>query len=254
MIEAVGLSRAEARALMTHQNERFLSLLRSLSGDDWDARTDCAPWTPKDIAAHVLGWADGFASFKELGHQYRTAIKRRSQFGNMTDAVNQVQVEERGHLSPDDLVRRLDEALPRFASFRGRVGGPGRFVPFYDPGLLGRANLAYLLNTIFTRDIFMHRIDISRATNKEIDLGLREARLIEDVIVDWGRRTGANATVMLSGPAGGAYRVGQGYATTIAGDAVEFSRVLAGRGRISDLRLSGDVPRAESWLSQGCPF
>lgn len=254
VIEAVGMSRAEARALMTHQNEAFLDLLRSLSSEEWDATTDCAPWTPKDIAAHVLGWADAFASFKELRHQYAAAYKRRSEFGNITDAVNQVQVDERKGLALDELVRRLEEALPRFARFRGRIAGPGRFVPFYDPGLLGRVNLAYVMNTIFTRDTFMHRVDIARATGKQLLLGLREARLIEDVVVDWGDRTGANAIVGLTGPAGGVYRVGSGDAATIEGDAIEFSRVLAGRGRIADLSLSGEVPAAESWLGQGCPF
>lgn len=239
---------------MTHQNDAFLALLRSLAPDEWDVPTDCAPWTPKDIAAHVLGWADGFASFKELGHQYATAYKRRGEFGNMTDAVNQVQVDERAGLTPDELVRRLEEALPRFAAFRGRMGGPGRFVPFYDPGLLGGANLAYLLNTIFTRDTFMHRVDISRAAGKPMMLGLREARLLEDVVVDWGRRRRASAIVALTGPAGGSYRVGSGDTARIEGDAVEFARVLAGRGRIADLALTGDVAAAESWLSKGCPF
>lgn len=239
---------------MAQQNEELLAVLRSLSGDDWNAPTDCAPWTPKDIAAHILGWAEAFTSFGEFRRLYASAFKRRSEFSNITHATNQVQVDERKDMSPDEIVTRLGTALPRFAAFRARFGGPGRFVPFYDPGLLGRATLAYLMTTIFTRDVFMHRIDITRATSKPMVVGLREARLIEDVVVDWARRTGATATVRLSGPAGGAYRVGPGETATIEGDAVAFSRVLAGRGRISDLRLSGDVPAAESWLAKGCPF
>lgn len=253
-IEPVGLSRAEARALMEHQNDEFLTLLRSLSDEEWAAPTDCAPWTPKDIAAHVLGWAVAFPSIKELGRLYRTGFKHRKEMGNLTDAVNEVQVRDRRHVPPSKIVEELEVQLPRFTAFRRKIGGPAHYVPLYDPGILGRATFGYLLNTIFTRDVFMHRIDIARAANKELVLGPREQRLIEDVVVDWGRRRGADATVRLTGPAGGSYRLGSGSRAAIEGDAIAFVRVLAGRGRISDLALTGDVPAAESWLSKGCPF
>ena len=253
-IEPVGLSRAESQVLMDHQNDAFLALLRSLTDAEWAAPTDCAPWTPKDIAAHVLGWAVAFHSIKELGHLYGAGFKRRKEFRTLTDAVNEVQVEEGKDLSTAELVAKLEVELPRFTAFRRRFGGVTRYVPLYDPGLLGRATFGYLLNTIFTRDVFMHRIDISRATNKELVLGPRERRLIEDVVVDWGRRRDADATVRLTGPAGGSYRLGPGARAAIEGDAIDFARVLSGRGRISDLSLSGDVPAAESWLAKGCPF
>lgn len=239
---------------MEHQNDEFVALLRSLSETEWAAPTDCAPWTPKDIAAHVLGWAVAFPSIKELGRLYKTAFKDRKEFANLTDAVNEVQVRDRKHLSPAEIVEGLEVQLPRFTAFRRRIGGPARYVPLYDPGILGRATFGYLLNTIFTRDVFMHRIDIARAAGKELALGPREQRLIEDVVVDWGRRRDADVTLRLTGPVGGSYRIGSGTKATIEGDAISFARVLAGRGRISDLGLTGDVPAAESWLAKGCPF
>lgn len=253
-IPAIGLTRIEAVRLMSAQNQAFLKTLKGLSSEQWTAKTDCAPWTVKDIAAHVTGWAEAFNSVGEFRHQLVMGLKRRNELGNLTDAVNQTQVDDRTHLSPDEIIGDLERALPRFERFRRRAGVVGKVIPIYESSLLGRTNLAYLMNTIYTRDVFMHRIDITRATSTELELGRREQRLIEDVLADWGERTGADATIELEGPAGGTYLVGTGSVARIEGDAVEMVRVLGGRGRVSSLRLSGDVPAVEAWLTKGCPF
>lgn len=253
-IPAVGLSRVEAVRLMSSQNDALLGVLRGLTAEQWDAKTDCEPWTVKDIAAHVLGWAEALTSVKEFRRQLVEGTRRKRELGNLTDAVNQVQVDDRVDLPPEQILERLDAALPRFERVRRRVGVVGKAIPMYEGSLLGRTNVAYLMNTVYTRDAFMHRVDITRATSTELHLGRREQRLIEDVLVDWSRRTGAAATLHLEGPAGGSYVVGTGAIATIEGDAIEFTRVLAGRGRISSLRLFGNVPAAEGWLSRGCPF
>ncbi len=253
-IPAVALSRVEALRLMSAQNQALLGVLRGLTPEQWDARTDCQPWTVKDIAAHVLGWAEAFTSFKEFRRQLVGGMRRRRELGNLTDAVNQVQVDDRADLPPEQILRRLEAALPRFERVRQRVGAVGKAIPMYESSLLGRTNVAYLMNTVYTRDAFMHRVDITRATSTQLHLGRREQRLIEDVLVDWSRRTRAAATLHLEGPAGGSYVVGRGAIATIEGDAVEVARVLAGRGRISSLRLFGNVVAAEGWLARGCPF
>lgn len=253
-IPAIGLTRIEAVRLMSVQNEAFLKMLRDLSSEQWTAKTDCDPWTVKDIAAHVTGWAEAFGSVGEFSRQLTAGLRRKKELGNLTDAVNQTQVEDRAGLSPAQIMERLERALPRFERFRRRAGVVGRVIPIYEASLLGRTNLAYLMNTIYTRDVFMHRIDISRATSTQLELGRREQRLVEDVLADWGRRTGADAAIELEGPAGGSYLLGRGSSARIEGDAVEMMRVLGGRGRVSSLRLSGDVPAAEAWLGKGCPF
>lgn len=250
----VRLSRIEAVRLMTSQNHALLELLRALPAEAWSAKTDCDPWTVKDIAAHLLGWAEALTSFSQFRRQLSAGIKRKEEFGNLTDAVNQVQVDDRAHLTPEEILRRLEARWPRFERFRRRVGLVGKAVPIYEKSLLGLTNLAYLMNTVYTRDVFMHRVDIARATSMELHLGRREQRLMEDVLVDWSSRTGAAATLHLEGLAGGSYRVGTGSIATIEGDAVEMARVLAGRGTISSLRLFGNVAAAEGWLTKGCPF
>lgn len=253
-VPAVALTRIEANRLMSSQYEALLTTLRELPPDAWDAVTDCDPWTVKDIVAHLVGWAEGLTSASQFRRQLFEGRRRTKEMGNLLNAVNQVQVDDRSHMSPEQLLERWETVIPRFERFRRGAGAIGKVVPFYEGSLIGLTNVAYLANTIYTRDTFMHRIDISRATSTELRLGRREKRLLEDVLVDWSRRTGAAARVNLEGPAGGSYVVGTGAIATIEGDAVEMARVLAGRGRISSLRLFGNVPAAEEWLAKGCPF
>lgn len=248
------LSPSEASDLTAEQDRALIDMLRTLGPESWGATTDCAPWKVRDIVAHILGWAEALISFKEAGHQVVAGRRRAKELGNPVDAQNQVQVDERAHLSPEELVDRLEVTLPRFSRFCRRAGRIGRVLPLYDGTILGLTNVNYLLNTIFTRDHFMHRIDICRATGAELVVGRSEARLIEDVVCDWGRRRNVRAMVGLTGPAGGTYLVGPRPEASIEGDAIVFARVLAGRGRPDELNLTGDVKRAEAWLLEGCPF
>ena len=248
------LTRAEGQALMESQYQALLDLLRSLPAEEWNAVTDCAPWTVKDIAAHLIGWAAAFTSPAEYARQLAARRSFKKQLGNTTDAQNQVQVEMRKHLTPEDLLRDLEKVLPRFARVRNAFGYAGKALPLYLPGLLGFTNVAYLMMTIFSRDAFMHRVDIARATNRDLVLGGPEARLIEDVAVDWSRRLGVAARLHLTGGAGGEYVVGTAPRADLTADAIVFARVLAGRGDPSEVEVSGDVEAAHAWLTKGCPF
>lgn len=234
------------------QHEALLKLLRDLSPEDWHASTDCELWTVKDMTAHVLGAAEGFTSFRELRQQVIGSLSRRGELGSQLNAMNQVQVDDRRHLSPDELTARLEDALPKFLVLRGRVGGIGRYLPLYDPNL-GAGSVRYLMDTIFSRDHFMHRIDIERATQREIAQTESDRLLVADVVVDWTRRAHAHVTLELSGDAGGSFVAGSG-AIGLAADALELCRVLSGRGDISSISVDGDRDTAARWLKVGCPF
>jgi hypothetical protein len=100
--------------------------------------------------------------------------------------------------------------------------------------------IGFLLDTILTRDPWMHRVDIARATG--IDLVLtseHDGRIIADVVAEWARRHGQPFTLTLTGPAGGHYTAGAGEDITI--DAVEFCRILSGRAPGTGL-LTQEVP------------
>lgn len=234
------------------QNDALVGELRELGSAEWEAPTDCALWTVKDIAAHVLGAAEGFTSFSENRRQAIGGFRRRGTLGSFLNGMNQTQVEDRRHLSPAELIARLEQRLPRFIEIRRRLGRPGRFVPMYDPNL-GPTNLRYLMDTIFARDVFMHRVDIARATGREVRLGTDERLLVADVTRDWARRRNVRARIELEGPVGGTFVAGS-ESTHIAGDATEFCRVVSGRAEPDALRLQGDVHSARKWLKKGCPF
>lgn len=101
--------------------------------------------------------------------------------------------------------------------------------------------MGYLLDVILTRDPWMHRVDIARATGREMELSPEhDGRIVADVVAEWPCRHGAPFTLTLTGPAGGTYVSGDdGEQVTI--DAVEFCRTLSGRATGTGL-LTHAVP------------
>ncbi len=101
--------------------------------------------------------------------------------------------------------------------------------------------MAYLLDVILTRDPWMHRVDIARATASEMVLtSEHDGRIIADVVAEWARRHGQPFRLTLTGPAGGEFVAGlEGELITI--DAVEFCRIISGRADGTGL-LTQEVP------------
>lgn len=244
---------AEAMALARSQNDAFLSLLRELSPEEWSMITDCAPWTVRDIAAHVLGWAEAVLSPKELYRQMKGSVQTRKEWANIVDAQNGVQVRDRKALSDAELVARLEEILPRFLKARHRLSYVLKPIPTYN-GMLGLISLGFVAETIFTRDLFIHRIDITKATGCDFTEGPSEARIVGDCLREWGRRAQARAHLILGGAAGGEFSVGDVRQATIRASAVDFMRLLSGRPRGESVEIEGDTVAAESWISKGCRF
>jgi hypothetical protein len=87
----------------------------------------------------------------------------------------------------------------------------------------------------------MHRVDVARATGREMELTPEhDGRILADVVAEWARRHAAPFTLTLTGPAGGTYVAGDnGEHITI--DAIEFSRTLSGRATGAGL-LTHQVP------------
>ncbi len=105
-----------------------------------------------------------------------------------------------------------------------------RCAPF-DSELPGEGvwTLGYLVDVIHTRDPWLHRVDICRATGREPALTAEhDGRIVANVVADWAPRHGAPFTLELTGPAGGTFVVGPG-GEQLRLDAVEFCRILSGR-------------------------
>ena len=248
-----GLSHNQSIELGRQQIDALVRELKQLDRDDWDKPTDCDRWAVRDIVAHVLGWAQVTPSPAEMVKLRKSSMALRKEMGGSLDSQNEAMVLARRDMTPDQLISELENAAPRFLTFRKRAGSVVGYLPLVVD-TVGMTNARFLLGQIFTRDHFMHRIDISRATGKEIDLGAPEKRIVRDLVRHWGRSSKADARLHLTGPAGDGFVTGSGSSATITGDAIEFCRLLAKRAEPSAMKIEGDRVAAETWLKAHVPF
>jgi uncharacterized protein (TIGR03083 family) len=229
------LTHHEAMRLQADELDHTLASLRSLDNPAWSAATDCPAWDVRAMYQHVLGACESGASMRENIHQLRWARALRKQHGGPLEAaLSAVQVRERMDLSPVQIVERLTTIAPK--TVRGRNRTPG-FVrnharlavdgPVYETWKLG-----YLIDTIYLRDLWMHRVDLSHALSRPLVLiADHDGRIVADVVAEWARRHGKRFVLELTGPAGRTYAHEPDLPGTehISIDAVEFCRTLAGR-------------------------
>jgi uncharacterized protein (TIGR03083 family) len=237
------LARPETSALAATENQRVLELLRSLGDDDWSRPTDCPAWDVRALAGHVLGGMEAFASLGEFVHQMRSGRKAAGD-RPFIDGMTEVQVRDRAGLTREQLLGRLAEVGRRAARGRGRVPGLLRRLPLKQElpgGTKETWPMGYLLDVILTRDTWMHRVDIARATSRPLVLSPdHDGRIVADVAAEWARRHGQPFTLHLEGAAGGSFISGTG-GEEITIDAVEFCRILSGRATGAGL-LTQEVP------------
>ena len=96
--------------------------------------------------------------------------------------------------------------------------------------VVGRRSVGYLVDLVITRDVWMHRVDITRATGADLVLTPEhDGRLVADMVSDWASTHVDPFVLELTGPAGGTFVRGDVVVPTRI-DAVEFLRVVPGRG------------------------
>ena len=235
--------------LAAHEYDRILAQLRELSPEDWSRPTVCPAWNVHEMACHVVGMAEFAASLPEQLRQMRAARKAGGLF---IDALTTVQVEKHRARLPAALVARLAEVAPRAAAGRRRTPALVRRIGLADQAVdetgsqTEKWTLGYLTDVIMTRDTWMHRSDIAAATGRTMSLTPEhDGVLVADVVSEWAARHGDPCTLTLGGPAGGTWSfegTGQGRdPATYQHDAVEFCRILSGRGSGAGL-LATRVP------------
>lgn len=236
------IGRREAAELASVEYTRLLELLRGLSSAEFSRPTDCGAWDVRALVAHLLGAAEAGASIPESLRQLVRGARaaRRRGGGPLVDGINEVQVGDRAHLGPQELVDRLTVVADATVRGRQRTPGPLRRVRVPD-GIGGRTTMGFLLDVVYTRDVWLHRIDIARATDRDPVLTTEhDARLVADVVAQWAGTHGRPVTLALDGPAGGTYVAGDG-GERLEEDAVEFCRALSGRREATGL-LATPVP------------
>lgn len=236
------LARPETTALAAAETARMVALLRSLSDEDWARPTDCPAWDVRAMAAHVVGMTETFASLRRFARDMR-AGGRAAGDGPFIDGLTSVQVRDRAGVAPGALVDRLEEAGPRQARWRASRRLMRR-IPMKQDLAGGGTEVwraGYLFDIILTRDTWMHRVDIARATGRPLVLSAdHDGVLVADVVAEWARRHGQPFTLHLSGEAGGTFVHGTG-GEELSIDAVELCRTLSGREAGTGL-LAHQVP------------
>ncbi len=241
------LTHEEAMRLLASELDRTLTLLRSLDTGAWNAQTDCPDWDIRAMYQHVLGASEAGASMRENIHQLRRARAHRKRHGGPLEAaLSAQQVKERADLAPAQIIERLAAIAPK--TVRGRTRIPA-FVRDHakmavDGPVFETWTLGYLIDTIYLRDLWMHRVDAAHALDRPVDLTPEhDGRIVANVVAEWSRRHGKPFVLELTGPAGGTYAHDEGLAEAerVSLDAVEFCRTLAGRREASGL-LATIVP------------
>jgi len=235
-----GFDRGVAMELAASEYERVADLLDQLTPEQWTAETDCPDWDVRAMAGHMLGMMQMAASLPELIRQQAASVLRARRAGGLLiDALTALQVEKNSALAPSHIASEVRRLAPRAVQGRRR---PPAFIRnrALKEETDGWWTFGYLFDVILTRDPFMHRIDITRATGVPM-LGTAEHEgvLVDDVVREWADRHDSPYTLELSGPAGGRWQVGQG--ERLAMDAFDFCRAVSGRAPATGL-LTVQVP------------
>ena len=238
------IDRREAATIAATEYRRFADMLRSLGPDDWTRPTDCSAWDVRAMAGHTLAMADDFSSLPNVMRRTRAAARAaKREGGPAIDHMTAMQVADTASLSTEQVIARVDAAGRRAAQWRTKAHPLFRMMPLEQEvgGTQETWRMSYLLDVVLTRDPWMHRVDISRATGRPLVLTPEhDGRIVADVVAEWARRHHLPFRLELTGPAGGWFTQGD-HGEDIALDAVEFCRILSGRAAGTGL-LTQEVP------------
>ena len=223
-----GIDREKALAIAGEELRRYTALLDELDHKHWAAPTECPPWTVRDMAGHVLGNHEGLLSVRNRLRQLREA---RRHGGNLVDALSATQIANRADRTAEQVVADLRAAGPASVEARRRLPRAFRAMRTTVPMRSGNEkwSIAYLDDIIYARDTWMHRLDTCRALGVEplVTLGHDDV-IVADIVREWSLRHGEPFQLKLTGPTGGLF--GNGVGEVLEFDALEFCRLLSGRG------------------------
>jgi uncharacterized protein (TIGR03083 family) len=249
---------AESQALAHTELGRFVALVEALGPDDWGRPTACTAWNVQQMLAHQAGAYAAGARARELLRQFGRPPKP----GQLQeDAGNEVQLADRAGRSPAELIAELKATWPHAARRRARALPVVRLITLPRPDGPG-LNVGHLFAVIHTRDTWMHRLDISRATGRPMQLtaehdGRVVALVLRDLAQTLGPKLGGQTVAFdLGGAAGGRWRIGPAAepAATVQMDALDFNIYASGRYSYAEARqravIAGDVALGERALRE----
>jgi uncharacterized protein (TIGR03083 family) len=238
----------EAHRLLTEAFSRLLVLLASLHADDWSKPTACTAWDVKDMVAHQAGGYLSGVSLGEMLRQY-SRIPKRGQLPE--DAINELQVSERKKMTPAELIAELKQVGAKAIHNWAYGFNAIKWIATPHP-VGGFMSIRYLMWVTHSRDTWMHRLDICRATNRPFEQTREhDGRIVELVVRDVAQKlrkrlNGKAITLTLTGIAGGEWQIGDGEsASSLEMDALDFNIFISGRFSYEEgmrrVKISGDT-------------
>jgi uncharacterized protein (TIGR03083 family) len=224
----------EAMAIATAENHQLWELLIGIKPDEWSLPTDCTRWDVRAIVVHLIAQTEAQASVAEFVRQTIAGRKLMEEIGGIypVDGMNEAGLRARSHLTPEELPDRWSRVAAEALRFRRRMPAPIRALPLLrlDRGLW--KPLGYLYDIGFTRDVWMHRVDLSRAIGRTFHATAEhEGRIVADIIAEWATTHTDPFALKLTGSAGGTYvRDSADSGDCLEVDAIECCRILSGRG------------------------
>jgi uncharacterized protein (TIGR03083 family) len=246
------VTKDEAYELLQTSLARFLELIETLEPDDWQKPTACTAWNVRDMVAHQAG---GYAS----GTGYKEMIRQGMRFPKrdqlIEDAINEFQLQERADRSPEELVAELREVGPVAAQKWAHEFRFAKMIAIPHP-IAKTLSFRYLMEIIHSRDTWMHRLDICRATRREFEQTREhDGRIAELVMLDVAKILGKkhselSLTFDMTGIAGGVWTIGKDEpVATIRMDVLDFNIFASGRYSYEEARplatITGDIAAAE---------
>lgn len=252
------VARAEVDQLALEECRRLLDAAEAFDADDWHKPTMCTAWTVRDMMAHQAGAYAAYASFAEFRRQYLIPPPT----GRLPeDVINEIQIADRQHKTNAELIAEIRAKGPRTIKNRHRVPFFVRAISLPRPDG-AKLSFAHMLDVIYSRDTWMHRVDLARATNREMKLTrAHDGRIVELVVRDVNallapKLAGDALDIELTGAAGGMWRIGSAAQARaiIRMDAVDFNIFASGRSTYDQTRskcvITGDTVFAENLLRQ----
>lgn len=243
----------EAHRLLTTALSRFLTLIESLNADAWSKPTACTAWNVHDMVAHQAGGYASGTSYKEMIRQY-TSKPKPGQLPE--DAINDLQVGERAEKTPAELITELKQ-VGEIAAHNWAYGFNAiKWIATPHP-VGGFMPIRHLMWVIHSRDTWMHRLDICRATNRPFEQTREhDGRIVELVVLDTAKKlrkrlNGKAITLTLTGIAGGEWQIGDGEpVSSLEMDALDFNIFVSGRFSYTEgmqrAKISGNKSLVES--------
>ncbi|MCB9456992.1 MAG: maleylpyruvate isomerase family mycothiol-dependent enzyme [Anaerolineaceae bacterium] len=247
----------EAAQIAAFEVQQVLNLLGQLDGDDWTQPTDCTEWNVRDMTAHLAGacamWASWGQFFRQSllnPHILKTAVT--------VDALNRRQLEDRAGTAPRDLITELSEVGPKAVRTRRNLPGLIRKIRIPAQPMPGTMSLAYLVDVIYPRDQWMHRMDICRATGKTLVITPgHDERLLDLVMLDIATKLGGKFALIvnITGALATSYRLGSSEPQAeIDMDYRAINRRSSGRitpdAALTDVAIRGDKAVAADFLRE----